>query len=75
MFTHLGRQRSSYDMASIIVGQDVSLGKCAQLSTSRFVRKSVKSWDVAGDGRVWSVQLNFHGGGIWISRGGHHLGL
>ena len=40
------------------VGQDVSVGKCVLLSTSEAVRKSMKSWDVSGDGRSWSVELD-----------------
>ena len=40
------------------VGQDVSFGKCVLLSTSKSVRKSVKLWDVSGDGRPWSVELD-----------------
>ena len=33
------------------VGQDVSPGKCVLLSTSKGVRKSMRQWDVSGDGR------------------------
>ena len=33
------------------VGQDVSPGKCVLLSTSRSVRKTVKLWDMSGDGK------------------------
>ena len=40
------------------VGQDVSLGKCVLLSTSKSVRKSTKLWDVSGDGGFWKVQLD-----------------
>ena len=36
-----------------VVGQDVSPRKCVFLSTSKSVRKSVKVWDVSGDGRLW----------------------
>ena len=34
-------------------------GKCIVLSTSKSVRKSMKSWDVSGSGRSWSVELVF----------------
>ena len=40
------------------VGQDVSPGKRVLLSTSKFVRKALKLWDVAGDGSFWKVQLD-----------------
>ena len=40
------------------VGQDVSLGKCVLLSTSKSVRKAMKLWDFSGDGRFWKVQLD-----------------
>ena len=49
------------------VGQDVSRGKCVLLRTStKAVRKSLKSWDVSGDGRPWSVELDVRDlGGHW----------
>ena len=37
------------------VGQDVALCKCVLLSTSKTGRRSMKLWDVSGDGRPWSV--------------------
>ena len=40
------------------VGQEVFLGKCVLLSTSKAVRKAEKTWDVSGDGRPWSVELD-----------------
>ena len=40
------------------VGQDVSPGKCVLLSTSKAVRKSMKLWNVPGDGRPWKVELD-----------------
>ena len=40
------------------VGQDVSPGKCVLLSTSKAVRRDMKLWDISGDGKVWSVQLD-----------------
>ena len=40
------------------VGQDVSPGKCVLLSTSKAARKSMRQWDVAGDGRPWKVELD-----------------
>ena len=40
------------------VGQDVSPGKCVLLSTSKAVRKNMRHWDVAGDGRPWKVELD-----------------
>ena len=40
------------------VGQDVSPGKCVLLSTSKSVRKSMKLWDISGDGGFWKVQLD-----------------
>ena len=40
------------------VGQDVSLGKCVLLSTSKSVRKAMKLWDISGDGGFWKVQLD-----------------
>ena len=40
------------------VGQDVSLGKCVLLSTSKSVRKAMKHWDISGDGSFWKVQLD-----------------
>ena len=40
------------------VGQDVSLGKCVLLSTSKASRQSTKLWDDSGDGRRWSVRLD-----------------
>ena len=36
------------------VGQDVSVGKCVLLSTSR----ALKLWDISGDGGFWKVQLD-----------------
>ena len=47
------------------VGQDVSPGKCVLLSTSKAVRKSMKLWDVLGDGLPWKVELD-----VW-DLGGH----
>ena len=41
-----------------LVGQDVSLGKCVLLSTSRAVRRAMKLWDISGDGGFWKVQLD-----------------
>ena len=40
------------------VGQDVSPGKCVLLGTSETVLWSMKLWDVSGDGRPWSVELD-----------------
>ena len=40
------------------VGQDVSPGKCILLSTSKSVKKSMKLWDISGDGGFWNVQLD-----------------
>ena len=40
------------------VGQDVSLGKCVLLSTSKTVGRAMKLWDVSGDGGFWKVQLD-----------------
>ena len=40
------------------VGQDVSPGKCVLLGTSKAARKSMRQWDVAGDGRPWKVELD-----------------
>ena len=40
------------------VGQDVSLGECVLLSTSKSVRKAMKLWDVSGGGGFWNVQLD-----------------
>ena len=40
------------------IGQDVSPGKCILLSTSKSVRKSMKLWDISGDGGFWNVQLD-----------------
>ena len=40
------------------VGQDVSLGKCVLLSTSKSVRKAMKLWDMSGSGSFWIVQLD-----------------
>ena len=40
------------------VGQDVSPGKCVLLSTSKAARKSMRQRDVAGDGRLWKVELD-----------------
>ena len=40
------------------VGQDVSLGKCVLLSTSKSVRKAMRLWDISGDGVFWNVQLD-----------------
>ena len=39
------------------VGQDVSPGKCVLLCTSEALRKSMKLWDVSGDGMLgrWSL--------------------
>ena len=39
-------------------GQDVSLGKCILLSTSKSGRKSMMLWDISGDGGFWKVQLD-----------------
>ena len=41
-----------------LVGQDVSLGKCVLLSTSRAVRRAMKLWDISGDGGFWKVQID-----------------
>ena len=41
-----------------MVGQDVSLGKCVLLSTSKAVRRAMKLWDISGDGGFWKVQLD-----------------
>ena len=40
------------------VVQDVSPGKCVLLNTSKAVRKSMKLWDVSGDGQPWKVELD-----------------
>ena len=40
------------------VGQDVSLGKCVLLSTSKSVRRALKLWDISGDGKFCKVQLD-----------------
>ena len=40
------------------VGQNVSPGKCVLLGTAKAVRKSMKLWDFAGDGRPWTVELD-----------------
>ena len=40
------------------IGQDVSCGECVLLSTSKYARKAMKLWDVAGDGDFWKVQLD-----------------
>ena len=40
------------------VRQDVSLGKCVLLSTSKTVRRAMKLWDISGDGGFWKVQLD-----------------
>ena len=40
------------------VGQDVFPAKCVLLSTSKAVRKSMKLWDVSGDGRPRTVELD-----------------
>ena len=40
------------------VGQDVSPGKCVLLRTSKSVRKTMKLWDISGDGSFWKVQLD-----------------
>ena len=40
------------------VGQDVSPGKCVLLHTSKAVKRSMKYWDVSGDGRSCFVQLD-----------------
>ena len=44
------------------VGQDVSPGKCVLLSTSKAVKQSMKLWDVSGDGKPWSVELDLMSG-------------
>ena len=41
-----------------LVGQDVSLGQCVLLSTSKAVRRAMKLWDISGDGGFWKVQLD-----------------
>ena len=43
------------------VGQDVSPAKCVLLNTSKAVRKSMKLWDVSGDGRSWTNELDVRG--------------
>ena len=40
------------------IDQEVSLGKCVLLSTSKAVRKAVKLWDISGDGKPWKVELD-----------------
>ena len=58
------RPRALFDSARFTaqyvrsVGQDVSPGKCALLSTSKSVRKAMKLWDISGDGGFWKVQLD-----------------
>ena len=48
------------------VGQDVSLGECVLLSTSKSVRKAMKLWDVSGEWWLlegsagWSGDLGGH---------------
>ena len=55
--------RASFSAASFTVqyvrsvGHDVSPGKCVVLSTSKAVRKSMKLWDVSGDGLVVILTL------------------
>ena len=41
-----------------LVGQDVSLGKCVLLKTSKAVRRAMKLWDISGEGGFWKVQLD-----------------
>ena len=41
-----------------MVGQDVSLGKCVLLSTSKAVRRAMKLWDISGEGGFSKVQLD-----------------
>ena len=59
-----GRPRALFDSARFTaqyvrsVGQDVSLGKCVLLGTSKSVRKAMMLWDVSGDGGFWKVQLD-----------------
>ena len=36
----------------------MSPGKCVLLSTSKFVRKAMKLWDISGDWGFWNVQLD-----------------
>ena len=54
------------------VGQDVSLGKCVLLSTSKSVRKSTNLWDMSRDGRFRKVQLDVRdlGGHLDFTRAG-----
>ena len=58
------RLRALFESARFIaqyvrsVGQDVSLGKCVLLSTSKSVRKAMKLWDISVDGGFWNVQLD-----------------
>ena len=40
------------------VGQDVSLGECVLLSTSKSVRRAMKFRDISGGGILWKVQLD-----------------
>ena len=42
------------------VGQDVSIGKCVVLSSSKAFRKCVKLWDVSGDGQPDIRDLGGH---------------
>ena len=50
-----------------VVGQDVSLGKCVLHSTSKYVRRAMKLWDISGDGKLWKVQLDIRQGSWWAS--------
>ena len=43
------------------VGQDVSLGKCVLLSTSKTVRKALKLWDISGDGSFLESSVGCQG--------------
>ena len=55
------------------LGEDVSLGKCVLLSTSKAVERAVKLWDVSGDGGFWKVQLDVRdlGGHLDFTRRAH----
>ena len=55
---YLVRLGSLLNMPGLSVGQDVPPGKCVLLSTFKAVRKSIKLWDVSGDGQPCKVELD-----------------
>ena len=49
-----------------LVGQEPALSKCVLLSTSREVRKDMKSWVLSHEGDQWSVNFDVRDLGVHL---------